>query len=65
MALFERGEDQDDQDRYGQHEQDEVRAIKLVLSGLGGSLPASLLVEQGRHGDDRGHHDGGGRQQPA
>ena len=42
MALFDGRNDQDDQDRYGEYEEDEMRAIKIVSYGLSSALPARM-----------------------
>ena len=40
LALFHGRNDRYDQDCYGEHEQDEMRAIKIVSYSLGSALPA-------------------------
>ena len=40
MALFEAHEDNEDQGRYREHQEDEMRAVKFDLPALGGSPPA-------------------------
>jgi hypothetical protein len=40
LALFHGRDERYDQDRYGEYEQDEMRAIKIVSYSLGRALPA-------------------------